>query len=80
MADSEGSAATEDGDGGETRRDFLQLATGAFALVGGAAVAWPFIQQMNPNSMYIAGHSENFTSSSEELKLLGQTVYRCKGG
>ena len=32
----------------ETRRDFLKLATGAFAAVGGAAVAWPFIQQMNP--------------------------------
>lgn len=48
MADSEGAAVTEDGHDGETRRDFLQLATGAFALVGGAAVAWPFIQQMNP--------------------------------
>ncbi len=38
-----------------------------------------FIQHMNPNSMYIAGHSENFTSLPKELKLLGQTVYRCKG-
>lgn len=48
MAESEGSEATENGHVGETRRDFLQLATGAFAVVGGAAVAWPFIHQMNP--------------------------------
>ena len=33
---------------GETRREFLQHATGAFAPLRGAAVAWPFIQQMNP--------------------------------
>lgn len=48
MADTEGTAATEHGHEGETRRDFLQLATGAFGAVGVAAVAWPFIQQMNP--------------------------------
>ena len=48
MADTEGAKATEDGHEGETRRDFLQLATGAFVAVGGAAAAWPFIQQMNP--------------------------------
>lgn len=48
MADTEGAAATEHGHEGETRRDFLQLATGAFGAVGVAAVAWPFIQQMNP--------------------------------
>ena len=48
MADTEGTAATEHGHEGETRRDFLQLATGAFGAVGLAAVAWPFIQQMNP--------------------------------
>ena len=48
MADTEGAQARDHGYKGETRRDFLQLATGAFAAVGGAAVAWPFIQQMNP--------------------------------
>lgn len=48
MAESEGAEATEDGHVGETRRDFLQLATGAFAVVGGAAVIWPFVHQMNP--------------------------------
>ncbi len=37
--------------GGEhTRRDFLYIATGAFGAVGVAAVAWPFIDQMNPDA------------------------------
>jgi ubiquinol-cytochrome c reductase iron-sulfur subunit len=48
MADTESTAKTEHGHDGETRRDFLQLATGAFGAVGLAAVAWPFIDQMNP--------------------------------
>jgi ubiquinol-cytochrome c reductase iron-sulfur subunit len=38
--------ATDGGD--ETRRDFLLLATVAAAGFGVAAVAWPFIDQMNP--------------------------------
>lgn len=32
------------------RRDFLYLATGTVGAVGAAAVAWPFIDQMNPNA------------------------------
>ncbi|MGC6534820.1 MAG: ubiquinol-cytochrome c reductase iron-sulfur subunit [Parvibaculales bacterium] len=37
--------------GDETnRRDFLFLATGAFAAVGAANVAWPLIHQMNPDA------------------------------
>jgi ubiquinol-cytochrome c reductase iron-sulfur subunit len=32
------------------RRDFLFIATGAVAAVGGALVAWPFIAQMNPDA------------------------------
>lgn len=47
MADSDSTTA-HGGHEGETRRDFLQLATGAFGAVGLAAVAWPFIHQMNP--------------------------------
>ncbi|MEX2453952.1 MAG: ubiquinol-cytochrome c reductase iron-sulfur subunit [Rhodospirillaceae bacterium] len=47
MAETHGTTA-HDGQDGETRRDFLQLATGAVAAVGLAAAAWPFIQQMNP--------------------------------
>ena len=33
-----------------TRRDFLYLATGAFAAVGAANVIWPLIDQMNPDA------------------------------
>ncbi|MEK9645449.1 MAG: ubiquinol-cytochrome c reductase iron-sulfur subunit [Alphaproteobacteria bacterium] len=47
MAETDGTTA-HGGDDGETRRDFLQLATGALGAVGVASVAWPFIQQMNP--------------------------------
>jgi ubiquinol-cytochrome c reductase iron-sulfur subunit len=39
---------------GETRRDFLMLATGAVAAFGIAAVAWPFIHQMNPSADVLA--------------------------
>ena len=33
-----------------TRRDFLLHAAGAFGVVGVAAAAWPFIDQMNPDA------------------------------
>lgn len=37
--------------GGETnRRDFLYLATGAFAAIGAANIVWPLIHQMNPDA------------------------------
>ena len=42
-------AATESPDG-VRRRDFIYVATGAFAGVGAAAVAWPLVNQMNPSA------------------------------
>jgi ubiquinol-cytochrome c reductase iron-sulfur subunit len=42
---------TEDG---ETRRDFLTLATGALGAVGAAAFLWPFINSMNPAADVLA--------------------------
>ena len=33
-----------------TRRDFLYITTGAFGAVGAAAVAWPLIDQLNPDA------------------------------
>lgn len=36
------------------RRDFLMVATGAVAAVGGALAAWPFINQMNPDAAVLA--------------------------
>lgn len=37
-----------------TRRDFLYIAAGAVAAVGGAATVWPLIAQMNPDASTIA--------------------------
>ncbi len=37
-----------------TRRDFLYVATGAVGAVGVAALAWPFIDQMNPDASALA--------------------------
>jgi ubiquinol-cytochrome c reductase iron-sulfur subunit len=37
-----------------SRRDFLFIATGAFAAVGTAAAVWPMISQMSPDAQTIA--------------------------
>jgi ubiquinol-cytochrome c reductase iron-sulfur subunit len=37
-----------------TRRDFIYVATGSMAVVGLAAAAWPFIDQMNPSAAALA--------------------------
>jgi ubiquinol-cytochrome c reductase iron-sulfur subunit len=37
-----------------SRRDFLFVATGAFAAVGGLATVWPLVSQMNPDASTIA--------------------------
>jgi ubiquinol-cytochrome c reductase iron-sulfur subunit len=37
-----------------TRRDFLFVATGAAAAVGGLVTVWPFVSQMNPDASTIA--------------------------
>ena len=39
---------------GERRRDFIYIATGAFAAAGAAAVAWPLVNQMNPSADVLA--------------------------
>jgi ubiquinol-cytochrome c reductase iron-sulfur subunit len=38
----------------ETRRDFLNLLTVAFGAIGVGAVAWPFIDSMNPSAEVLA--------------------------
>ena len=37
-----------------SRRDFLFITTGAVAAVGAGALAWPFIDQMNPDASTLA--------------------------
>jgi len=53
-------------DGEVTRRDFLYIATGAVGVVGAAAVAWPFIDQMNPDASALALASVEVDVSSIE--------------
>jgi ubiquinol-cytochrome c reductase iron-sulfur subunit len=48
------------------RRDFLLIATGAFAAVGTAAILWPFIDQMNPDAAALALASIDVDVSSIE--------------
>jgi len=45
-------AASAEGD--VNRRDFLLIATGAFAAVGAAAAIWPLVDQMNPDAAALA--------------------------
>jgi ubiquinol-cytochrome c reductase iron-sulfur subunit len=37
-----------------TRRDFLYIASGAAAAVGGAAALWPLVDQMNPSAAVLS--------------------------
>lgn len=46
-----------------TRRDFLYVATGAFAAVGAAAAIWPLIDQINPDASVLALASAEFDLS-----------------
>ena len=54
-----------------TRRDFLYLATGAFAALGAANVIWPLIDQMNPDASVKALASIEIDLSSIDI---GQSV------
>ncbi len=48
-------ASTETTDHPEpSRRDFLYIATGAVGVVGAALIAWPIIDQMNPDAAALA--------------------------
>jgi ubiquinol-cytochrome c reductase iron-sulfur subunit len=49
-----------------TRRDFLYIATGAVGAVGAAALAWPFIDQMNPDASSLALATSEVDISSME--------------
>ena len=41
-------------DAGVTRRDFIYVASGTLAALGGAAAVWPLIDQMNPSADTLA--------------------------
>ena len=48
------------------RRDFIYVATAAVGVVGVGAVAWPVINQMNPDASVLAMASTEFDLSSVE--------------
>ena len=66
MADTTAQPAHTGPDGEPTRRDFLLIATGTFGAVGAAALAWPFIHQMNPDASALALASTEVDVSSME--------------
>lgn len=57
-------ASHEYGVADPTRRDFLFIATGAATAVGIATVAWPIIDQMNPDASTLAMASTEVDLSS----------------
>ena len=62
---------TAHGPDGETRRDFLYLATGAVTAVGTAAAVWPLVHQMNPARDVLAMASTEVDLSAIEV---GQSI------
>jgi ubiquinol-cytochrome c reductase iron-sulfur subunit len=66
MADEQNSAGDD-----TNRRDFLYLATGAFAAIGAANIAWPLIHQMNPDASVKALASIEIDLSSIDI---GQSI------
>jgi ubiquinol-cytochrome c reductase iron-sulfur subunit len=50
-----------------TRRDFLYIATGGVGVVGAALVAWPLIDQMNPDKAALALASVEVDVSSIQV-------------
>jgi ubiquinol-cytochrome c reductase iron-sulfur subunit len=61
-----------------TRRDFLFIATGAFAAVGAAAAIWPFIDQMEPDASTIAAGAP-IDYDLSEVKPGQQIIVRWRG-
>ncbi len=66
----QGTAGAGQGEG-ETRRDFLMLATAAFGAVGAAAAIWPFIDSMNPAADTLALSTTEVDLSAIEV---GQSI------
>ena len=64
--------------GEPTRRDFLYLTTGMAGVVGGVAVAWPFIDQMRPDASTLALASIEVDVSSLEAGMSLTAKWRGK--
>ena len=65
-------------DEGETRRDFLLIATSAVGVVGAGLAAWPFIHSMNPAADTLALASTGVDLSPVEVGQRITVVWRGK--
>ncbi|WP_448580652.1 ubiquinol-cytochrome c reductase iron-sulfur subunit [Thermaurantiacus sp.] len=74
MAEAAGATAESD----IPRRDFIYIATGAFAAVGGAAALWPFINQMNPSANVRALATTEVDVSTIEEGMAIKTIWQSK--
>ena len=63
---------------GVRRRDFIYVATGAFAGVGAAAVVWPLVNQMNPSADVLALASIEVDLSAIQPGQAIKTVWQSK--
>lgn len=77
MADT-ASTSPEDFDDGETRRDFLLIATGAVGVVGAGLAVWPFIDSMNPAADTLALASTGVDIAAVEVGQAITVVWRGK--
>ena len=66
VVDPAANAANPSGGDDPSRRDFIHIAAITAAAVGGAAVAWPFIAQMNPSADTMALASVEYDLSKIE--------------
>lgn len=65
-------------DEGETRRDFLLIASGVVSLVGAGLAVWPFIDQMNPAADVLALASTGVDLSPVQVGQRLTVVWRGK--
>ena len=65
-------------DEGETRRDFLLIASGVVSVVGAGLATWPFIDQMNPAADVLALASTGVDLSPVEVGQRLTVVWRGK--
>ena len=66
------------GDGTATRRDFLYITAGASGVVGMVAMAWPFVDQMNPSQDVLALSSIELDISAIEEGQMIKVLWRKK--
>ncbi|HEX8535136.1 MAG TPA: ubiquinol-cytochrome c reductase iron-sulfur subunit N-terminal domain-containing protein, partial [Allosphingosinicella sp.] len=71
-----GAAHGGGGEGGVRRRDFINIAAVSFAGVGGAAVLYPLINQMNPSADVLALASTEVDISQIQPGQAIKTIWR----